>query len=165
MLVLISEAILSMPSKGSLSVLLSSNRKHIMTDGSTNASRHKWSQMLTEAECFCAKLSMAIFLAKCVDSCQKQTSNNLPTLQTCSNPSTCICVHHGIQILPRGQRGIRIDQHATTSFDDKRHTATQEQTHASQQGMVDPEVGRDRTEIIGKSYIFMIFPEKVLNST
>ena len=84
--------------------------------------------MLAEAECCCAKLSMTNFLAKCRD-------------------NTCICAHHGIQILPRGQRGIRIEQHASTSFDDKRHTATQEQTHASQQGMFGREVCRDRTEI------------------
>ena len=59
----------------------------------------------------------------------KKTRNNLPTLQTCGNRSTCIYVHHGIQILPQGQRGKRIEQHASTSFDDKRHRAKQEQTH------------------------------------
>ena len=41
-----------------------------------------------------------------------------------------------------------MEQHASTSYDDRRHTTTQEQTHASQQGMDGREVGRDRTEII-----------------
>ena len=38
----------------------------------------------------------------------KQTSNNLPTLQKCKIDQRVFHVHHGIQMLPRGQRGIRI---------------------------------------------------------
>ena len=90
--------------------------------------------MLTEAECSCAKLSMASFPAKCCGNSQnnfladcaktnKQQSSNTADMQQLINVH--LRVHHGIQILPQGQRGTRIEQHASTSFDDKRHTATQ----------------------------------------
>ena len=46
--------------------------KHTMTEGSTNASQPHMESMLTEAECYCAKLSMAIFLAKCCDNLSEQ---------------------------------------------------------------------------------------------
>ena len=91
--------------------------------------------------------------------------NILPTLQTCSNRSTCIYGHHGIQILPRRQLGIRIEQHASTSFDDKRHTATQEQTHASQQGRLVGRLVGTEQKLLENPTCLCIFPEKVINST
>ena len=151
------------------------DRKHIMTEGKHQCFTPQMESMLTEAECYCAKLSMAIFQAKCChitvrttpsQSAPKHTRNNLPTLQTCSNRSTCIYVHHGIQILPRGQRGIRIEQHASTVL--RRQTAhghtrtiTRKPTGSGWSGgWSGPE-----QQLLENPTFLCISSEKVLNST
>ena len=131
------EAILSMPSKRFAERARVVKQKTHHDGRKHQCFTPRMESMLTEAEYYCEKLSMAIVLAKCCDNCPnyppadctKQKNNNLTTLQTCSNRSTCIYVHYGIQILPQGQRGVLIVQHASTSFEDKPHRATQQQTH------------------------------------
>ena len=77
------EAILSMPSKGSLSVLLHHDgRKHQCFTPQTES-------MLTEAECYCGKLSMAVFLAKCCDNCQNNSLCRLRQNKQATNFQHC----------------------------------------------------------------------------
>ena len=120
--------------------------------------------MLTEAERSCATLSMAFFLEKCCviarttpsQTAPKQTNNqpssNTADMQQSINVHLCSPLHlnPSTETAWHTHRTIRIDvfRRQTTHG----HTRTHTQTN---KGMVGREVGRDRTEIIGKSNMNM----------
>ena len=114
--------------------------------------------MSTEAECYCAKLSITIFLAKCCGKCQnnfladcaktnKQQSSNTADMQQSINVHLCTPRH------PNPSTGTawhtylnNTHRRPSTTNDTRPH----KNTHASQQGMV----GRDRTKILGNSTFY-----------
>ena len=84
--------------------------------------------MLTEAKCYCAKTVDGHFLVRTTplqiepQKKKPEPSNTADILQSTNG----IHVHHGIHILPQGQRGTRTEPDTSTCFDSKRQTATQE---------------------------------------
>ena len=150
------EAILSKPSKGSLSVHLSSNRKHVMTEGSTNASHHTCSQMLTEAECYCAKLSRAIFSQHAV------ITVRTADMQQSINVHLCTPRH------PNPSMGTAWHTHRTTRIDVLQRQTTHGHTRTNTRkptgnGWPGGWSGQNRN--YWKISHIYVFPEKVLNST
>ena len=92
--------------------------------------------MLTEAECYCAKLSMAIFLAKCCDNCQnnslagcaktnKQQSSNTADMQQ------SIIVHLCTPRHPNPSTGTAWHTHRTTRIDVFRRQTTHGHTRTN----------------------------------
>ena len=133
---------LSVPSKG-----ISSNRKtHTMTEGGTNASYHKMESTLMKAESYCSTsvdghfprtmqvISVRTAHSQIAPITNKPQSSNTADIQQSTNVH---CAHHDIQILPHGQRGIRIEQDRSTYFGSKRQTATQKKhTQANSEWLV-----------------------------
>ena len=90
--------------------------------------------MLTEAECCCAKLSLAIFLAKCCDNCQnnsladcaqtnKQQSANTADMQQSTNVHLCTPRH------PNPSTGTAWRTHRTTRIDVLRRQTPHKNKH------------------------------------
>ena len=96
---------------------------------------------LTKAESYCSisvdghfprtmqEISVRTAHSQIAPITNKPQSSNTAHIQQSTNVH---CAHHDIQILPQGQRGIRIEQDTSTCFGSKRQTATQKNTHTSQ---------------------------------
>ena len=128
--------------------------------------------MLTEAQCYCAKLSMAIFLAKCCDNCQnnsladcaktnKQRSSDTADMQQSIN------VHY-----TTASKSFHRDSVAYASNNTHRRPSTtndtrphkNKHTQAKREWLVGRLVGKEQ-QLVEKPTCLCFFPEKVLNST
>ena len=122
--------------------------------------------MLTEAECHCAKLSMAIFLAKCCDDCQ---INSLATIfQHCRHAAidqralmdtTTSKSFHGDSVAYASNNTHR---RPSTTNDTRPHK--NKQTQANREWLVGRLVGTEK-KLLENPTCLCIFPEKMLNST
>ena len=84
--------------------------------------------MLTEAECHCAKNCRQPCSQRNAVITVRRTPSQTAPKQTCSNRSTCIHVHHGIQTLPRGTAW---HAHRTTRIDVLRRQTTHGHTRTN----------------------------------
>ena len=128
-----------------------------MTEGGTNASYRKMESTLTKVEIYCSTSvdghfprTMQVISDRTAHSqiapmTNKPQSSNTADIQQSTNVH---CAHHDIQILPHGQRGIRIEQDTSTCFGSKRQTATQKKhTQANSEWLVGSMVGTDSFDL------------------
>ena len=124
--------------------------------------------MLTEAECYCAELSMAIFVARCCDNCQnksladcaktnKQQSSNTADRQQSINVHLCTPRHPNLStgIVWHSPRTTRIDVLRRQTTHGHTRTSTRKPTGNGWSGG-----WSGQTEITRKSHMFYVFSEK-----
>ena len=150
-------------------VLLSSNRKTHHDGRKHQCFTPHMESMLTEAECYCAKLPMAIFLEKCCENCQsnsladcsktnKQQSSNTADMQQSINVRLCTPRHLNSSTETAWYtHPTRIDvfRRQTT------HGHTRTNTQTNREWLVGRLVGTEQKLMQNPK----CFPEKVLNST
>ena len=122
--------------------------------------------MLTETESYCSKpvdchcpwkklvITVGTAHSQIAPKTNKPQSSNTADMQQSINVHDA---HHGIQLLPQEQRGIRTEQR---HIDVLRHQTTKCHTRENTRkptGNGESGVRRGRTENIGKSYMFLLF--------